>query len=150
MKSSHSRARIRKPTWISQPSTPGGGCGIACVAMLTDRTYNDVRDIAPWFCEKCGVETEPIDHLLSSLGYSVRRLHQFREFDGKPEALWPPQPFAPIHLALVMQTAKDYEAHYVVVDGHGNVSDPADVKPELCGLSRYHDVLWVAGVYRVA
>lgn len=151
MKSSRSRAYVAKrmkPHWVEQPTRPGGGCGIACLAMLLDLTYVRTKALFPDLCEACGVETDVLDHALASQGYYVRRLHRYREYDGKPEPVWPPPAFAPRHLCLVTQTAADYVQHWIVTDFNHNVFDPADAAYQLCGLDRYHEVVSVAGVWK--
>lgn len=136
--------------WVMQTGAPGrnGGCGIACLAMLTQESYNKVRELAPDLCEKCGVEVEPMDHYLAEQGFAIRRLHEYKEFDGKAAERWPPKPFAEQHLCLVLQTRKDHVAHYVCMNDKGLVFDPADIEYTKCRLSRYYRVFWVAGIYQ--
>lgn len=137
--------------WVRQSGAPGrnGGCGIACLGMLLDLDYNAVREIAPELCEKCGVEQEVMDAVLSARGFAVMRVTQYQPFDDTTLPKWPPKPFAPRHLVLVTQTRKDHVAHWVTTDARGRVYDPADDEYTPSRLSRYYRVESVAGVFPV-
>lgn len=153
MKASHSRARAKAPRvkWVMQTGAPGqnGGCGIACLAMLMDTDYNRIRELAPEFCEKCGIADDTLlDQFLSEHGFATQRVWKWKEYNNSQREIWPPKPWADRHLCSVVQTEEDVFGHFVVMDGKGQVYDPADEKYTPCDLTRYFEVEWVAGVYR--
>lgn len=97
---------------------------MAVIAMLTGRTYRDVRDqidhedghghSGDW--SKNGVTHITIDRLLTEHGYYRQRVYEtWRE-------VWPPEPWAPVHFAQVRQPSGN--AHFVVMDAEGRVFDP--------------------------
>lgn len=131
-------------TWTEQTK---GGCGIACIAMITGETYARIMDQYPTFCGNCGMEDDDLDHFLAELGFSVQRLWPDKAFDGTVRKPWPPKPWADLHIASVYQTLRDVDGHFVAMDKKGNVYDPADSEYTKCRLSRYPIIEWVAGVF---
>lgn len=134
------------------------GCGLSIGGMVIgtedpEMTYARMVALAPNWChEKCGAEDLELDELLAEHGWALQRKWQSRKFDGQIKAVWPPKPWARLHIVSVYQTEPDYirgDGHYVVMDGKGIVFDPADPKHVKCKLDRYHDVEWVAAVFKV-
>jgi hypothetical protein len=131
-------------TWIEQVDK--GGCGIAALAMLLGVTYARMREMAPQLCGHCGVDEPIMYDVLAENGYAVQRLERMRASDEENRAVWPPKPWAKKHLVCVMQSPEDSVSHWVVMDGRGNVYDPADKEFRKCKLSRYHSVESVTAV----
>lgn len=135
---------------VWQEQVEPSGCGLACLAMLIGTTYARILEQAPMFCgAKCGVEYTHMDHFLAEHGYAVQRIERNMHFNGMRRVKWPPKPWADKHLALVVQTKNDIDAHYVVMDRRGNVYDPADPEYKKRRLTGYHRVEWVAAVLPV-
>lgn len=132
--------------WIEQTR---GGCGIACIAMVTGETYARIMDQYRTFCGNCGMEDQQLDHFLAEYGFAMQRIWPDKHFDGAKRKPWPPKPWADIHIASVWQTRGDVDGHYVVVNRRGIVYDPADSAFTPSRLSRYHRVEWLAAVVRV-
>lgn len=137
--------------WVPQTGARerNGGCGIATLAMLLDMEYNAVRDLAPDLCEKCGVEQDVMDAVLASRGYAVLRRYPYNLYDGTKEAKWPPKPFGPRHLVLVLQKRTDHVAHWIAADHKLRCFDPADDVHTPSRLSRYYRIESVAAVVPV-
>lgn len=138
--------------WIEQVDE--GGCGLAVLAMLTGETYARLREHFPVFCNTHGIDHWVMDDYLADMGYAIRRVYKVQHYLEDVRAKWPVKPFAEKHFALVYQTRKDAElginhSHYVALDARFNVYDPADKEYVKSKLSRYHKVLWIAGVYKV-
>jgi hypothetical protein len=106
------------------------GCGIASLAMVTGDTYDNVRGwlLANWpggtqtpdeWLTKRGIHKGIADYYLAAHGYVWRTV-----YSGWKLAPWPPEPFAPVHLACVQQPSNN--SHYVVMRSDGAVLDPLD------------------------
>lgn len=101
------------------------GCGIACLAMVTGLGYAQVRDTLTEFLPRErdygeeGIHHGIAEWLLGRLGYAWRTLYAGHLHDP-----WPPEPFAPVHIAQVRQPSGN--THYVVVTNDGIVFDPLD------------------------
>lgn len=143
---------------VWQEQVDDGGCGLACLAMLTDQPYARIRASFPNFCNNCGIDGDVMLHWLAAQGYAVQKLTRYQEYDGAMRR-WPPRPFAERHLVLLWQSKRDFQldaagsslanSHYVVWDKNGDVFDPADSQYTPSRLSRYYRVIWVAGIHRV-
>jgi hypothetical protein len=101
------------------------GCGIACVAMVTGKTYKEVREVwianggDPWLLEAvgngAGIRSDQIRELINELGTP----------NGvKPNIIIGSQP-------IIRTIRGPMGWHFIVIDGDGDVFDPAgDVKEE--------------------
>jgi hypothetical protein len=111
------------PMWVGQKHA--NGCVPACVAMVLGESYEDVcaeltaqpqsGHDGDW--DAHGIDYMPMDRLLGDRGYFIRRVFVAWNLDP-----WPPQPFAPVHIAQVNQP--NGHQHSVVMDGVGRVLDP--------------------------
>lgn len=108
--------------WVMQEDAEG--CAVATIAMLTGRTYKEVRaqiDGEPWHGHNGdwsadGVSHITVDRLLIAHGYYLQRVYS----NMVPE--WPPPPWSPIHFAQVVQPSG--RNHFVVMRADGVVLDP--------------------------
>lgn len=130
------------------------GCGVAALAMVTGQTYDEVRtwildhwvhavlgcDPADWLT-KHGVTQYVLDWYLGEHGYVWRRLYRAWVADDS----WPPKPFAPVHIAQVVQPSGN--AHFVVLMADGLVLDPMSVNPR--SLTDWETVNHVQGVWSI-
>ena len=111
------------PAWVRQEDAKG--CGLAVLAMLTGRTYAEVRERvdavevgpseAPRDWARSGCTHYTLDRYLAGEGWFVQR--RFATYLELPFA-----PFAPIHYAQVVQPSG--RGHFVVVLADGTVLDP--------------------------
>jgi hypothetical protein len=123
------------------------GCGIACVAMVTGRSYADVRALieAWWNDRPHGLTHYVLFEMLSHLGYATVNLWETNQLQYRPREPWPPAPFADAHIVLIPFPSG---AHYVVWLRDGAVLDPA--KDGAFTLADYIPPRQVIGVFPVA
>lgn len=136
-------------TYVAQPN--GYGCAIACMAMITGRTYDEMES---WLLangltrsrmEK-GLHSEMWMQVLGELGFSAVRVYRTHTLTNERRAAWPPAPFAPVHVAVAQVSGG---SHAVVLLADGSVLDP--YKRERISLSHpdYLEVSSVTGFYRL-
>jgi hypothetical protein len=129
------------------------GCAVASLAMVTGQTYEQVRAwiLDHWtpavmgqdpagFLTKSGVTHYCIDWYLGENGYAWRR-----KYNAHALGEWPPPPFAPVHIAQVVQPSG--ATHFVVLTASGEVLDPMSDLPRT--LSDWERVNQVMGVWDV-
>jgi hypothetical protein len=153
-------------TYVHQEDA--NGCGPACLAMVTGRSYREVRDwfrvrawqnaqhdgrtltaderelIEPLDFTRCGITHWEIERYLAEHGYASA----LRWRDPRPEEIrpaWPPIPFADAHICCVQVVQGN---HFVVWLPDGRVFDPQLGEttlsdPTFCGLQ------YVIGVCRI-
>jgi hypothetical protein len=127
------------------------GCGIACLAMVTGRTYANVKSWEGFVGkdvrgEHSGLTYHDVMQYLTDHGYATAL--RFRYFPGCSDtghhtrSPWPTAPYAPAHILSV-----NAGRHYVVWLPDGTVLDPQSSEPR--GLGEYGDVTYMLGVFRV-
>lgn len=156
----------RRPwvSWVGQEDAKG--CGVAVIAMLTGRSYADIRAQigsevghgrpvgADW--NEHGIIEVTIDRYLQNAGYYMRErfcgyyepdvLNEHVVIGGPPyEGGWPPPPFAPLHYAKIKQPSGNW--HFVVMLDDGAVLDPLD-GPNRRRLTDWPQVSKVVGLVR--
>jgi hypothetical protein len=131
---------VDQPQWVEQQDPYG--CALACLAMITGASYREIKaevDRLPnsghsgdWNRE--GIDWMTADQILIRHGFYAQRMfvgqscRRVRDNPADPlryvaiEGAWPPEPWAPIHLADVMQPSRN--GHSVVMRGDGVVLDP--------------------------
>jgi hypothetical protein len=112
--------------FVYQPEE--NGCGIAAVAMATQRSYADVRKLLVMSVDLSGFTDEGVnigqlDDLLDTLGFAWRARYQNDHRLGRKRDPWPCAPWADIHLCQV-RNLSNTSGHYVVLLGDGRVLDP--------------------------
>jgi hypothetical protein len=130
------------------------GCWVAAMAMLTGKTYAEVKAEtgSAW---KDGGHDWKTDQYLGQNGYAVARYYhhdQFKQTEPNEDGArfnikreeWPMKSFAPVHMCVVRTSI----SHCVVMLPDGTVLDPAT--PELRTLTDYAEVIAMVGVWRVA
>lgn len=110
--------------WVRQEDPEG--CGLAVLAMLSERTYAEVRaDMVAFYHDawdrvidfsERGLIYMDLDRALGQRGFYVQ--HRYHTW---PIA-WPPEAFARMHYASVEQPSG--RSHFVAVDADGSVLDP--------------------------
>lgn len=131
--------------WIEQEDPHG--CGVAALAMILGRTYAEVKAMLSaqnW--QREGATIWVWDALLANEGYAVARKYRHDAARDCMREVWPPEPFAPIHLCLV-RYPRFTRGHMVVLLADGTVLDP--LTPEPRTLDWYDDVDHVAGIARL-
>lgn len=128
------------------------GCGIAALAMVAGTSYESVHEwlLANWpggtqapdeWLVAHGIHKGIADFYLAAHGYMWRTV-----YSGWRQIPWPPEPFAPIHLACVRQPSGN--SHYVVARDDGAVLDP--LHDELRRLTDWPEVYNVQGIWRTS
>lgn len=122
------------------------GCGVACLAMVTDEDYFTARRrfVRQDFTEK-GLTHLALDRRIAEAGFAIQR-----RYPKKGEA-WPPEPFAEMHICRVRVHGAIGNGpkahHYVFMTEYGHVWDPA-FSEGVGSLGDYARVLDVAGIFR--
>lgn len=112
----------------------GLDCGVACVAMVTGRPYEEARALFPM--PMAGTDYMGVKDALWDLGFASHVLYRWRQSDRKPRA-WPPFEDAP--LPWIVQVVGPAGGHYVVLDEQRRV---------LCPASYFTDLVWSAAIRR--
>jgi hypothetical protein len=128
--------------WV--PQEHAWGCGAAVLAMVTGDPYWTVIDTinamtgtghgGDW--AKTGIAYPVIDRYLIGRGFALQRVYRHEA------AEWPPGPWAPAHIAEVVQPSG--MTHFVAMTGAGVVLDPA--QPTERTLTDYPEVRSVVGI----
>jgi hypothetical protein len=129
------------------------GCLVACLAMVTGRTYRDVKAwegfVGKNFRERSGGLTyHDVLQYLSDHGHAGAL--RFRWLPGCSDSghhtrnPWPTDTFAPAHILGVTNGGQ----HGVVLLPDGTVLDPQHATPRQ--LEDYGDVAYMLGIFKVA
>jgi hypothetical protein len=137
-------------SYVAQPN--GYGCAIACMAMITARTYDEMES---WLVEHGlarsrmvnGLHSEMWTQVLGDLGFANRRMWQTDTLTNVRRLAWPPVPFATVHIAA---TRVGEGSHAVVVLADGAVLDPYKRERTTLTHTDYLEVSSVTGFYPVA
>lgn len=119
-------------------------CGVACLAMITGKTYDEVKaelklDISD------GISEYVLDNYLADNGYAVARIHPFNAYQEKVRDKWPIEPFADMHLCIV---ETGVGPHYVLMlTSWDVVLDPAI--EGVVNIDEYEEILSIAGIAKV-
>lgn len=117
------------------------GCGVACIAMLTDRTYEAARDLAEevlackerdWSAK--GLSLLEVSVVIKADGWELDYIdyHAF---------VWPPRPWAERHLGY-------NKMHFIAIEADGRVLDTYRDGRHGTMLSDWPDLQVVAGLSR--
>ena len=120
--------------------------------MVTGQTYAQDRDwiVAHWRLQIMGYEwtdawlaerglSSPIlDWFLAEHGYVWRKV-----YIGWEPNPWPPEPFAPVHIAQVIQPSGN--SHFVILQSDGLTLDPMSDEPRR--LTDWERVNFVQGIW---
>lgn len=122
------------------------GCGVACLAMLTNQSYEDVlQDISNVWNENRGLYKGIVESYLLDRDYLIKPIYKCCHWNGSLRDPWPIQPFAEKHLIECRVNENSPCYHFIVMDGTGKLYDPA------LGLDRtykdYLAILSITGVY---
>lgn len=137
------------PTYVAQPN--GYGCAIACAAMVVGKTYDEMES---WLLEQ-GLSRERMERgahegiwleMLARHGFAYVNRWRCDPFHNRCDRpVWPPEPFAPIHIFCADVTVGH---HASVMLADGSVLDP--FKRERTSLAHpdYRQIHQVVGIWR--
>ena len=140
-----SLASVRAVRHVRQEDV--NGCCVACLAMVTDRSYAEVRayfiGVGKTFeGEGGGIHEYDAESYLSDHGFAFTRKYRWIG-NNRPRPQWPAQSFAPVHILGV----RGGGAHAIVLLPDGTVLDPFHAEPR--ALADYPDVAYMIGVWRL-
>lgn len=125
------------------------GCVVACIAMLTNKTYIQVSKEFANNYNKHALALNKYFNYLTDEGYNIiwkEAIHTNHKKDSRERKIMC-TPFADWHLVSV-QLFADGIHHCVLMDSKGKVYDPdPDIKC-LRSLNIYYDVLGVVGLIK--
>lgn len=149
--------------WVRQEHAKG--CSLAVLAMITGESYDTIRaevdqhrnstgHSGDW--DTSGIGHMDVDRVLFNhgfwtqrvfIGWYRRRLDRTNaddpvRYEMLPGAVWPPEPWAPMHHCEVEQPNR--HGHAVFMDGEGRVLDP--LREGVFSLSDWPRVNNVAGI----
>jgi hypothetical protein len=120
-------------------------CVIACLAMVTGQTYDEVmHDMIPFWdlYRERGVSDRMFYEYLGEKNYCVSNITKFYSPQQIERTPWPVAPFAPVH---VVGTMDEGYYHSVVMDWRGIIHDPSDMSA--VGLHEYEEVYEIVGIW---
>ncbi len=137
-------------TYIAQPNQHG--CAIACLAMVLGYTYDEMEawlDEAGWTEDKriTGTSDTVYHEVLHRHGLGTIQLFKHDPLAGESRTLWPPMPFAPIHICCIELT-NGYH-HAVVLLENGRVLDPAKEACVAIEDPDFRQVVHITGIFSV-
>lgn len=128
--------------WVRQEEQYG--CVIASLAMITGKTYQEVRQAFTGMEQGRGTDWTAMQAYLADLGYAVQWRFAYCGYTNQKYTDWPPKAWADVHICTV-ETALG--GHSVIMLQDGSVLDPAT--PEVKRLTDYQRVMNLAAVYHV-
>ena len=100
------------------------GCFIACIAMVTGKSYDEIKSMFPFdINENRGADEFTQRSLLFELGYISQTFYETIAHTQKKRE-WPMKPFASWHIVSVITKANT--PHVVFMDKNGLLIDPLD------------------------
>ncbi len=126
------------------------GCGVACVAMLSGKTYQQVRALFDPDHPKrdfvnSGLNDLVMPQLLRAAGLAGVITYPYNPLTGERRTEWPLLPAGD----AIFCVQSDQGAHYVVRDKFGVVYDPALMKTKQ-SLDRYAEVFYYIEIFPIA
>jgi hypothetical protein len=102
------------------------GCGIACLAMATNQSYDDVVKNFINDFDNDGMTSELVTEYLGDLGYSViqKGIIYYNHKDSLKDEII--KPFAPVHIVSI-KLKIDSTWHFVVMDINGKFFCPGEI-----------------------
>jgi hypothetical protein len=105
------------------------GCCIACIAMVTNESYDIIKNFFLSLkpntnFERHGICWDDIAEYLNHKGYTYQFYYRARLGIPDSRPVWPLKPFAPIHIMNVMLGTNNSNSHAIVMDNNGIIYDP--------------------------
>jgi hypothetical protein len=123
------------------------GCVIACLAMITGKTFKQViAEMRPYWDNEGmfeGTDDDAWMQYLAAHGYAYNYISDDYTPQDRLLKNWPVAPFAPIHICFVHASGP----HAVIMSSTGEIFDPNDNK--IKSLTEYHRVYRIVGIWKV-
>ena len=138
--------RIPKINYVE--SDEENGCVIACLAMITGKSFQEVKQGMREFWKNEGMDEgtndQAFEAYLAARGYAIQHFsHDYIPEDKLLEP-WPPAPWAPVHCLDVYADGP----HAIVMLHDGTIYDPNDTGMK--SIDQYHRVYAVQGIWKVS
>lgn len=122
------------------------GCAVACLAMVTGKTYSEVAASFARDLDKKGLFPSETINYAADAGFDVIQkkveLYSHKDF-GRAELL---KPFAPVHILCGRQFFDSESTHVVVMDEKGKIFCPSGASEEkILSFYRFDHVI---GLYK--
>ena len=124
-------------------------CGVAALAMAVNQPYEVIETALGAVADLTqGLNDLHLKYWLEQNGWAWVEVFINYPRRGKyvQRAVWPPKPFAPVHIVL-LQATRDW--HYVVLDGDGTLYDPWDESRDSLSHPDYKMISCVIGLWKV-
>lgn len=131
--------------WVKQEDDKG--CIIACLAMLTGKTYAEIKKSFPDLHDRGGLDFRHTETFLFEHGYAYQCIYRWMPPGNTERTPWPAQPWADVHLVVVTMH-RMHTSHSVVLLRDGTVLDP--LTPEPKKLSDYQSIDCMRAVYALS
>ena len=124
------------------------GCGIACIAMILEKPYEEIRAMFPPSVDKwinTGISHMYWESILFQEGFISQTFYEVIGHTQEKRKQWAMEPFAPIHIISVV--TKSDNVHAVVMSNNKDVYDPN--KEGIYKLADYNKVMSMTGVWKI-
>lgn len=122
------------------------GCAVASLAMVLGVTYREARALLPAAnIDSGGIGVWWTLRVAAERGWAYAERWEHYAPEGRKREVWPPAPFAPVHICGVVTRANT--PHAVVMLADGAVLDPW--REGAFTLADYAEVHEVAGLWKV-
>lgn len=121
------------------------GCIVASLAMVSGRTYDQVRTDFPDLDDRDGLDFRHTEDWLFKNGYAWQVVYKYHPPGNSERDPWPIAPWAEVHMCEV--TMPSGNSHSVVMLADGTVLDPLTDQPTR--LSDYERVGHIRAIYPV-
>ena len=123
------------------------GCGIAVLAIVTGKTYDEIAAYFGGEFESQGLYLHDLDVFLSNNGFAYARRFRIGGFRRRTEQTpWPVPPFAPVHIVEVRYASAPVN-HFVVMRRDGTVLDPLQDAER--SITDYTEILNITGIWQM-
>lgn len=122
------------------------GCAVACIAMVTGLSYEQVDKNFQTNFEHDGMYAEHSRTFVCDQGFTAIELLQYGYSNLASTNRRMNRPFADIHIVSVRPFADSKLNHAVVMDKRGRVYDPDS--PQKKSLAEYYSIVRVTGFWR--
>jgi hypothetical protein len=145
-----------------QPQLHKCGCVVACAAMILGKPYMEVHDdISPWLGKWVDSKWVQGNHSFAEDGWYIEdgaryieehgfasQVAYFTQLGHYERKVWPPEPWAEVHMAQVLMPSGN--THGIVMLADGTLYDPVNPPGTYPGNWSFYQKVWnVYGFWKV-
>ena len=110
--------------------TDSQGCGIACIAMVTGKPYNLVKEQFYNTFSEAGMSIQDVIEYLGDTGFSIihKYITNYQKIDFANKEML--EPFAKAHIIRIKYKFDSEVGHFVVMDEEGKIFCPSGLTDE--------------------